>query len=139
MVKLIPNVWFKADFPDDTVYSEDGDEVEFAGKAVARAVAQMLTARGYRVDEPENEAESGWSLNVYRGKQRYWVQVTFIDDYILQTSDATWRLFPDRTGYVALLHDLEAGLKSDRRFSDLRWWAKDWPPSEAEIFPGPVN
>ena len=78
-MSLRPNVWFAADFPDDTVYDEDGNELQFAGPAVARAVADLLRARGYRVDEPENEMENGWSLDAYRQKQRFWMQVTLID------------------------------------------------------------
>lgn len=139
MVKLRPNVWFEADFPDDTVYAEDGNELQFAGQAVAQAVAEMLKARGYCVDEPENEYEKGWSLNAYRQRQRFWIQVTFIDDYILQTKDMTWRLWPNRAAFIAFLSDLEGGLKSDPRFSNFRWWAKDWPPTEAESFQSPMD
>ena len=138
MVRLRPNVWFKADFPNDAVYDEDGNEVQFAGQAVAQAVANLLRARGYRVSEPENGYENGWSLNAHTQGQRFWMQVTFIDDYILQTQDMTWRLWPNQAGYIALLTALDASLKSDPRFTDLRWWVKDWPPTEAESFPGPL-
>lgn len=139
MVKLRPNVWFKADFPDDALYAEDGNELQFAGQAVVQSVAEMLRARGYRVDEPENEHENGWSLNAYRQGQRFWIQVTFIDDYILQSKDMTWRLWPNRAAFIAFLCDLEASLKSDPRFSNLRWWVKDWPPTEAESFQSPMD
>jgi hypothetical protein len=139
MVKLRPNVWFKADFPDDTVYASDGNELQFAGQAVAQAIAEMLKARGYRVDEPENEYENGWSFNAHRERQRFWMQVTFIDDYILQTIDMTWRLWPRQAGFIAFLTDVEDSLKSDPRFSNLRWWTKNWPPTEAESFRSPVE
>lgn len=139
MVKLKPNVWFKAAFPDDTVYAEDGDEVQFAGQAVARTIAELLRARGYRVDEPENGYENGWSFDARRQRQRFWMQVTFIDGYILQSRDMTWRLWPSQAEFIAFLTDLEAALKSDPRFSELRWWAKDWPPSEAEAAPSPLD
>lgn len=138
-MKLRPNVWFKADFPDDTIYAEDGNEIQFAGQAVARAVAELLRARGYRVDEPENEYENGWTLNAYGQGQRFWMQVTFIDDYILQTKDMTRRLWPSQAPLIAFLRHLESSLKSDPRFSNLRWWAKDWPPTEAESFEAPLD
>ena len=138
-MSLRPNVWFAADFPDDTVYDEDGNELQFAGQAVARAVADLLRARGYRVDEPENEMENGWSLDAYRQKQRFWMQVTLIDDYILQTKDMTWRLWPNTAAFEAFLLDLEASLKSDARFSNLRWWVKDWPPTASESFDSPAG
>lgn len=138
-MKLRPNVWFKADFPDDTVYGEDGNETAFAGRAVAQAIGEMLSARGYRVEDPENEQESGWSLNVHREGQRFWMQVTFIEDYILQTKDMTWRLWPSRGAFVEFLTDLQGALEADPRFHDLRWWTKDWPPTEAESSPTPVE
>lgn len=138
-MKLRPNVWFKAHFPDDALYAEDGNEIQFAGQAVARAVAEMLRARGYRVEEPENEYENGWSLNAHRQGQRFWMQVTLIDDYILQAQDMTWRLWPNKAGFIAFLTDIESSLKSDSRFSDLRWWVKDWPPTEAESFASPLG
>lgn len=139
MVKLRPNVWFKADFPDDTIYAEDGNELQFAGEAVALTIAGLLEARGYRVEAPENEHESGWSLNAYRGGQRFWMQLTFIDDYILQSKDMTWRLWPKTAPFIAFLGDLEGALKDDPRFSNLRWWVKDWPPAEGESSSSPFT
>ncbi|MCR5874545.1 hypothetical protein LRS10_10415 [Phenylobacterium sp. J426] len=139
MVKLRPNVWFKADLPYDAIYAEDGNELQFAGQAVARVVAEMLRARGYRVDEPENQYESGWSFEAYRERQRFWLQVTFIDGYILQTQDMTWRLLPSKAAFVGFLRDLEDDLQSDPRFSEMRWWVKDWPPTADESFRSPVE
>jgi hypothetical protein len=139
VVNVKPNVWFKADFPNDTVYDENGDEVHFAGQAVARAVAELLRARGYRVDEPESESFKGWSLIAYRERRRFWMLVTLIDDYILQSEDWTRRFWPKPAEFAAFLADLEAALTSDPRFSNLRWWVKDWPPTEAETFPHPLN
>ena len=139
MVKLRPNVWFKADFPDDTVYDQDGNEVQFAGQNVAEAVAKTLTAYGYSMEEPESWDENGWSLNAHWKGRRFWMLVTAIDDFILQTKNMTWRLWPDRAAFVEFLLHLQAGLNADPRFSQLRWFAADWPPSEAESFAAPVD
>ena len=138
MVKLRSNVWLKADFPDDATYEDDG-EAHFAGRNVAIAVGQMLSSHGYRVEEPESWDEKGWSLNAYRDRQRFWMLITAIDDFILQTKDTTWRLWPDRAPFVAFLLHLEAGLSADPRFSQLRWFEGAWPPTQAESFPAPVD
>ncbi len=138
MVKPRPNVWFAADFPDDTVYDDDGNELQFAGQNVAKAIGEILAAYGYRMEEPENEEHKGWSMNAHRNGLRFWMLVTAIDGFILQTQDMTRRLWPDRAAFPAFLRDLHAGLSADPRFSQLRWWAKEWPPEEEESFPEPV-
>ena len=139
MVKVWPNVWFDADFPDDTVYDESGDELQFAGQAVARTIAELLQARGYELEEPQNEEHLGWSFIAYRLGESFWMLLTFIDGYILQTKDRAWRVFSRQGEYLDFLTDLEACLKSDPRFSNLRWWVKDWPPDEGESVASPLG
>jgi hypothetical protein len=139
MVNPRPNAWFNADFPDDTVYDDDGNEAQFAGRNVAEAIAKILTARGYSVDVPENWDENGWWLRA-RGKGcSFSVLITAIEDFILQTKDMTWRLWPDRAAFVEFLRHLQAGLNADPRFSQLRWFVANWPPTEAESFADPID
>lgn len=138
MVKPISKVWFEADFPDDTIYRDNGDEAQFSGQNVSQAIAKLLAAGGYQMTEPESWDENGWSMDAHKDGRRFWILVTAIDDYILQTKNMTWRLWPDRAAFARYLLDLHSMLSGDPRFHNLRWFADEWPPLEAEMFPIPT-
>jgi len=139
MVKFRENVAFLADFPDDTVYGEDGDEAQFAGENVAKTLVSMLTAHGYDVGTPENCYELGWEFEVRRGKSVFAIRLTKIAEFVLVARDRTWRLWPDHKPYVAFLQDLHSVLSGDVRFSRIWWFEAELPSTEDEGFSNPVS
>ena len=139
MVKPRGSVEFLADFPDDTVYGESGDEVQFAGKNVAETVADMLTKYGYEVAAPEHCYELGWEFDARRSGCRLWIRITKIQEFVLVTQDMTYRLWPDRRPYVEFLRGLNSALGSDPRFSRIRWFNDVLPADGGKWFPGPVD
>jgi len=136
MVK--PSVEFLAQFPDDALYDEDGDELQFAGQNVAEAIAAALTKRSYVVSEPENCAELGWEFDAQRGGCRFWIRLTKIEEFVLGTRDMTFRLWPRRPTYVEFLQDLASALADDIRFSQVKWFRDVMPSDGGEWSAGPV-
>ena len=139
MAKLRDSVEFLADFPDDTVCDDNGDEVQFAGENVARTIAELLTKRGYEVSEPENCLEFGWELGALRSKSRFWMRITKIEEFVIVTQDMTRRLWPKREPFAAFLGDLHAVLQSDVRFSRIRWFQDALPADGGDWRPEPLD
>ncbi len=139
MVKPRSNVEFNADFPDDTVYGEDGDELQFAGQNVAEAIAGMLVRSGYEVSTPENCYELGWEFDAIRRKSRFWVRLTKIHEFVLVSQDMTFRLWPDRRPYAEFLRSLHSALTSDPRFGRVRWFKGDLPSDGGAWSAEPVD
>ncbi|MFN3511463.1 MAG: hypothetical protein ACK41C_00330 [Phenylobacterium sp.] len=139
MTKPRGSVEFLAEFPDDTVYDAAGDEVQFAGANVARAIGALLTKQGYEVAAPENCQELGWEFDVRRDRSRFWLRLTKIQEFVLVTQDMTFRLWPKPGPYVQFLQDLHAQLAGDPRFSRIRWFQDVLPADGGAWFPAPVD
>jgi hypothetical protein len=139
MVKIRENVAFLADFPDDTVYREDGDEAQFAGENVAKTLADMLIARGYGAERPENCYELGWEFDVRRDKSVFTIRVTKIEEFVLVARDRTGRPWADRNAYPTFLQDIHSILSGDPRFSRIWWFEGELPSTEDQGFSNPVD
>ena len=139
MAKPIGNVELLAEFPDDTVLDDNGDEIQFAGENVARTIAERLARCGYEVAEPENCHELGWELDARRSGCRFWIRITKIEAFVIVTQDMTFRLWPKRGPYAEFLRDLHTVLSSDSRFSQARWFQDVLPSEGGAWLPGPVD
>lgn len=124
-----PDVTFRSDLVDDGIKTEDGSLVlEWPGRLHALAVAGMLKALGYAVSTPVTVGQPWWDLEVILGGELVFVRVMLIESQFLF---AVWRPKPKRTWYLAskpagpafddMLVALDAGLRADGRFHDLRW------------------
>jgi len=120
---------FRTDLPDDAVW--EGDEiVQFGGRGVATAIAELLGGLGYRVLEPENGDEHGWWFTINQEDRQFYVQVTDLPpDILLLVSDVTWAVnrWFSKNGhlYGELVEKLKAALAADPRFHDIRWRQED--------------
>jgi hypothetical protein len=128
MIRLRPVAEFRADFPDDQI--EDGDRIiQFGGKTVTEAVAEIVRGLGYSIGDLLNEEEHGWQLEVKGENCSLWLQITDLADHmILDAMDAT-ELFersrsPRARQYAELLPRLNAALKLDGRFHDIKWYTR---------------
>jgi len=118
-----PCAEFTADFPDDMV-EEDGEVIQFGGRAVADAISQMLRSRSYAVTPPEHQGEHGWDFEVKVEKRRIWIQISDLGDCFVLSSKCYAGLIPRRQDeiiYASVLTVLNEGLAADGRFSNVRW------------------
>lgn len=73
----------RADFPDDSVWSEDGEiQIRMGGEAIANAVALMLRNIGCEVDAPSEEPPYGWRMDASTDHRSLMFQVTDLGDEV---------------------------------------------------------
>ena len=119
---LRPDIRFSSGFPNDSV---DGDadipDVQ-SGRNIAEALKAALQRRDYRVSDPINGGDHGWELDIWRGRKRFWLQISVLaaDECYLLTKLCT--LWPDQRLFQAFLSDLQMILEADSRFSQLGWF-----------------
>ena len=68
---------FVADFPYDGIEDEKGF-VEFPGRGIAEAMADMLRSFGYEVSAPEHRFENGWNFEAKTDTKRIWMNMSNI-------------------------------------------------------------
>jgi hypothetical protein len=138
---------FLTDIPDDHVEDEDGEIVVWGGKGVAEALREMFERLGYETGEPKHEPEHGWEFQIHRDKRTLWFLVTDgVDEYYLHSGDITLSPFglfrPGRRRrfHAEALHGLNAELRKDPRFRDIRWFEDlDTAPDGAAADPGGLD
>ena len=128
-MKVRPWAEFTTDLPDDQI--EEGPQiVQFAGKSVAKVVADMLIGCGCEVSAPIHAHEHGWELDIIAGRQRrrLWCQITLIEKYTMVFEQNSWiaNVFGQHHPvYLDMLTRLAALLEQDDRFQDVRWYTSD--------------
>jgi len=121
---------FTSDLPDDQIEDESewGDFIQYGGKSVIEAIADILTRLGCVIEPPEHAFEHGWDMHATYGKRRLWCQVTLMGEYLFLFEDNTFfnsfrkRPHPD---YVDILVRLAQELSLDPRFHDVLWFNKE--------------
>jgi len=120
---------FTADLPDDHIEDEDGAKIiQFGGKSVAEAIAEILARLGCVVGPPRYADEHGWELDTKFGKRSLWCQVTFMDFYLVFFEDISWvneLLGRHHPLYLDVLTRLAQELGHDPRFHDVLWFRRD--------------
>lgn len=139
-MSIRPDAEFLADFPDDQI-EEDGDIIEFGGRAVAEALAEMLRKSGYAPTAPEHQGEHGWDINVPVKSGRVWLEVTDLgDNFILQSANygSLLRLFrKSADDHADVVIALANGMDADPRFRSIQWRAAGEIGSEKPGSPRP--
>jgi len=121
---------FSADFPDD--WMEEGDEIiEFPGRLLITAIAELLRAKGYSVSDPMFQMEKGWDLVVDHEKASVWMNVTSFDErrFVLQHASRSRFVTLHRELYAEVMQALNEGLREDERFGEVLWFDKFGEPA----------
>jgi len=125
-MKILPWAAFGSTLPDDVIENEEGtDFIQYGGKSVAEAIAEILRGLGLQVDAPRNAHERGWELDIKAGKRPLWCQITLIEEYLFVFEDLSfWDKLLKRQNpiYVGALRGLAAALAADQRFHNVRWY-----------------
>jgi hypothetical protein len=116
-------------FPDEQV-EKDGQIIDLGGRTAAESISEILRGLGYDASPPEYAGDHGWDLNVYVDRKRIWLEIQpgpEKQEHILQIEAMAGffrRLFGiDLTYYAEFLTKLNEGLRHDRRFASVRWYA----------------
>ena len=135
-----PEIQFSSAFPDDSI-EDDGDFVQWPGRNVAEALKGSLEERGYRVSDPVDAQHVGWELDIWRGRKRFWLQISVLEPELnyLMAKNMTFFLWPDMKLFRAFLADLQAVLETDRRFGQVRWFPRGGIDASAEPASGPFD
>ena len=132
---------FTTDLPDDAIENESGF-IQWPGKGVSEALAEMLTRCGCEVRALLCLDFKGWELVFTAGRRKVRCRVTEIDKYLIGFYDPSWfaelfnRNHPD---FVQLLKCVATELANDPRFHDVRWFAEDEVQTDAEGASFPVS
>ena len=126
-------------FPYDSV-EENGEFVFYAGRNISEMIAAQLEVRGYKVRDIQHRQEMGWAVVVQSERNYIGVLVAIVDEvYISVTYTPNFgdRLLGRKDEvYRPLLRDLDAILRADDRFSNIRWMAAG---AEGPEFEHPID
>ena len=125
-VKLRRKAWCQTDFPNDAIEDEE-DIIQFSGRGIAAALAELLRGMGYESSEPINGGDHGWELDVTRDGQALWCQITDMGEYcILIFDNPTWEFSKhSKPKFIQFIRDMGEALDKDDRFHGVRWYADD--------------
>lgn len=119
-------VTFKAEFPDDGVWSEHGQPIVPDGKAIANAISTGLMSVGLKCSDPQEHSFYGWEFEVKSDdicvscllqNPDPWLLMTeihdsFINRFLVRNRDDHQR---------KILGEIHRVLENDRRFSAIKW------------------
>jgi hypothetical protein len=123
MITIKPWAQFRADFPSDIV-EEGGQIVQFGGRNVAEAMAEILRSLGCKVSEPINAEEHGWELDIRCEQIPLWAQISDLNPTYYFLLEDNRRLFGKSNPpiYLHLLQKMNDRLETDHRFHDIFWY-----------------
>jgi hypothetical protein len=114
---------FRTDIPYDGI-EEDDEFVQYPGKGVTEAVAEILRRLGCEVEGPISADFKGWELAVSAQGRQLRCRVGYIEDVILSFWDPSWineLLHRHHPVYLDTLTRFAEALRADSRFHDVRW------------------
>ena len=113
---------FRADFPDDHIWNDDEtDVIQTSGKAVAEALAEILSGFGCLIHELEDNVGHCWECYFSYEGLGLWFHVVGSDDCIF-VLDEPPRARLDYAVHLHVLLKLNEEMRRDGRFHDLRWY-----------------
>ena len=127
---LRTNIEFSCDMPYDAVEA-DGEFVQMPGRAVAEAMAEILTNLGCAVEPVESAGDHGWLFWFKAKSVEVACEVTVIDGVVAQFSGPRGdkvRLTKGRAAdqdYIDVLTAFGRAIEGDPRFRDVGWFSSD--------------
>jgi len=122
---------FEAEFPDDAAWSESGDLVRPGGRDIATTIAGKLTKEEeVHCTQPEQHKFYGWSFSASRPGFEVFCVLQDIEPWLLISAPrlGLWDRMTRRDyqeEHREFLTVLEAAIRSDSRFSTLRWFTPE--------------
>jgi hypothetical protein len=118
-----------ADFPEDTLWGEDGEIDQVGGSAVAKAIAAGLAGRGVMVTDPIVDEDHGWCFDAKLNERSFWVLASYVGEYIISVERRgrrflDWLMRKPDDEYAAFLETLHEVLVADGRFHQLKWFVE---------------
>ena len=125
MITVRRNAEFRADFPDDHIWDDNGEDVvQTGGKAVAQAIADILVGLGCTIDGLGDNVGHCWECGFsYQGLALLF-HVVGLDPCIFVLQEPH-RATPIISRYFHVLLKLNEQLRRDGRFHDLAWYSYD--------------
>jgi hypothetical protein len=122
-------VTFRADFPDESQWTENGSPLVPDGRSIAGTIASALRGAGFRVSEPKQRLFYGWTFEILFPKRTEWCLLQGGDPWLLMVEERSsgWpRLFGARisSDQDRVLVMIDEFVKEDRRFSSVQWFTK---------------
>jgi hypothetical protein len=122
-------VTFEAQFPDDAVWNEAGKPLVPAGHGIAIAFQVRLKERGFKCSEPKQHKFYGWSFEALSERVCIWLLFQGGGPWLLIAEPKRSILAqffgrgrgPDFEESLGILHEI---LRSDKRFSNARWFTR---------------
>lgn len=114
---------FEASFPDEAVWSDEGDLVVPGGNAISTAVFDILKAASISTTEPKQHSYYGWLIVAKSEGVRVECLLQDLEPWILLT-EAKGGIFKKRERFEfhrKVLQALRSGLERDSRFSSVDW------------------
>ncbi len=139
-MKIRPCAEFRADFPDDQIWDDDNNVVQFGGRNIAEALGTILQGQGYEVLSLEEHPEHGWDFVVGLNAGELLFEISFGGEtWHLSTSGQSIDRWPKPSDYAELLIALDAEMRKDGRFSDIGWRRENWQGKNIAPTPHPVD
>lgn len=131
-MKIRPWAEFDLTLARDQINSEDEmDILQYAGKGLSEALAEILRGLGCEVLELIYLHERGWELlfkGGQKGKSLFSIRVSLIDKYLIGLRQEGWlrtTFAPRHPDLLMMLSRLADAVAADDRFIDVRWFAPE--------------
>jgi hypothetical protein len=121
---------FKATFPDDTVWDEDGVSLVPRGENLIRSIHTVLREKGWQCSDPAQHSFYGWSFSVQTVEGRAHVIIQYVDPWlmIVTKKPSLWkrlRGIPDDRVDSSLINVLDDILTMDDQISGVEWQTRE--------------
>jgi hypothetical protein len=117
---------FNAELPDDSEWSEAGDNLVPEGRGACLLIMEIARKIGLEVSEPYQHSHYGWALDAKIGASKFWILLQYADAWLLIFEDRTGilgRMKSGRMSLLDLLHQMNDALNAHDIISDIRWFS----------------
>jgi hypothetical protein len=119
---------FRSTLPNDSIEGGSGF-IQLGGRTVSTVLLELLEKHGFLIDESRNAGDHGWEAEAKAKDGEIWIQISVMgeDEFLLLTKYSAYKpWFKPIVGRseADVLTLLDQEMKTDGRFSDIRWFAR---------------
>ena len=121
------------------------DFIQWPGRNVAEAMADLLRRLGWEAEDPIDLQERGWDLDATLDGRDVTLRIEPLEPvlvgFIDRSPEYTWyfRRKPPGPLFTGLLTGFDQALKADSRFSDVLWFTNEGYQRDEPGAPEPVE